>query len=62
MPGKPCEKLQLWHGTKMDAVQGIIKYGFNRSYSDPQSKSSCFSAQIAGRVKKVPGRKEILGG
>ncbi|KAL8618042.1 hypothetical protein ACOMHN_021762 [Nucella lapillus] len=31
---KHCERSRLWHGTKEEAVQGIIKYGFNRSYSD----------------------------
>ncbi|XP_070210414.1 protein mono-ADP-ribosyltransferase PARP14-like isoform X2 [Littorina saxatilis] len=31
---RPCERPNLWHGTREEAVQGIIKYGFNRSYSD----------------------------
>jgi hypothetical protein len=35
---KVCEKTDLWHGTKESAVDGIMKYGFNRSYSDLQSK------------------------
>ena len=35
---KPCERPQLWHGTKEEAVDGIIKYGFNRSYSDLKSE------------------------
>ena len=33
-----CERTRLWHGTKSEAVDGIIKYGFNRSYSDLKSE------------------------
>lgn len=40
---KHCERKHLWHGTKPEAVDGINKYGFNRSYSDLASEflSSC---------------------
>ena len=33
-----CERTHLWHGTKSEAVDGINKYGFNRSYSDLKSE------------------------
>ena len=39
--GKHCERTRLWHGTKEEAVDGIIKHGFNRSYSDLESEFLC---------------------
>ncbi|XP_076461058.1 uncharacterized protein LOC143293737 [Babylonia areolata] len=33
-PNKPCELTKLWHGTKSEAVDGIIRYGFNRSFNN----------------------------
>ena len=33
-----CERTHLWHGTKSEAVDGINKYGFKRSYSDLKSE------------------------
>lgn len=30
---KDCEMSALWHGTKEKCVDGILRFGFNRSYS-----------------------------
>ncbi|XP_076461057.1 uncharacterized protein LOC143293736 [Babylonia areolata] len=35
-PKQTCELTKLWHGAKSEAVDGIIRYGFNRSFSTLQ--------------------------
>ncbi|KAK7089802.1 hypothetical protein V1264_024451 [Littorina saxatilis] len=37
---KDCERTTLWHGTKEKSVDGIVRFGFNRSYSGGNKRTA----------------------
>nr|KAG5696761.1 hypothetical protein BaRGS_013570 [Batillaria attramentaria] len=48
--GRSLERQRMWHGTKGETKDGIIRYGFNRSYSDknkiPNSSGRLYNTTV----------------